>query len=379
MSQFAAFIGQINSLPALIAEQASRLEHPTRTLFTTPEIYGFRQIILTGSGDSFFAAAAAASAFRAWTGLPVQAMTTMEAARYMDIGSPPASVKARGLLVLAISHSGETARVVEATRRLRAVGGLTVAITARSEARLAMSADRMLDTQIVAFPSAPGTRSYIVSLVALYLIAIRIAEVRITMTMDEANILRKQIIGIGQAMEGLPERLAPVVEEKSSRWQGLRTYDVLGSGPSFASASYTAAKLLEAAGVHAIAQDVEEFHHLNYFVDTPEEVPTIVFVPSMAASASRGHELVDVLAQLGRPSVVITDKGSAEGDILHPAVPELFAPLVQAVPAALFAAYTARDRSATNFRGNTGPWIGSRNFGLVNNSPILTLGEQISC
>ena len=91
MSQLDDFLVQIKSLPELIPEVVATMEPPARTILSTPEIYGVRQIILTGSGDSYFAAASVAPAMRAWTGLPVQAMTAMEAARYVDAGRPPRS------------------------------------------------------------------------------------------------------------------------------------------------------------------------------------------------------------------------------------------------------------------------------------------------
>jgi glucosamine--fructose-6-phosphate aminotransferase (isomerizing) len=381
MPQFDDYLAQIRSLPDLPADLVERLEPPARILLSTPEIYGLRQIILTGSGDSYFACAAVAPAMRAWTGLPVQAMTAMEAARYIDGGSPQRSAGARGMLVISVSYSGEAARVVEATQRLRVMGAVTAAITANAESRLGQAAETILNTRIADFASAPGTRSYLASLVGLYLIAIRIAEVRITMTMDEANRLRRELGETGSLLDGLADRLSPAIERLAKAWRGFRTFDVLGSGPSLASASYAAAKLVEAAGVHATPQDAEEFHHLNYFVDSPQDIPTIVFAPARAYAATRTNELRQTLGQLGRPYCVVTDGGNAgSGDeiLLLPTVREWFAPLLQTVPAALISAYSARERSVPHYRGHDGPWRGAQGAGLVKESRILSLEEQLT-
>ncbi len=379
MSQYDDFITQIRSVAALITENSASLEPAARTLLSTPEIHGLRHIILTGSGDSYFAAAAVAPAMRGWTGLPVQAMTAMEAARYVDHAAEPRSVGAKGLLVLPISYSGEAARVVEATRRLRQLGGLTAALTANAQSRLGQAAERQLDTRIADSTAAPGTRNYVASMIGLYLIAIRIAEVRITITMDQASALRKRMIALGGEIEGLAEQLQPQAEDLMQRWQGLRSFDVLGAGPGMGSAGYTAAKLVEASGVHAAAQDMEEFHHLNYFVDRPEEIGTIAFAPSAAASQSRAVELAETLRQLGRPHVFISDQPLGGETLVIPRVEDMFSPLVETIPAALLAAAAARVRSATHYRGHSGAWAGARGAGLIKDSKIVTLEEQQSC
>jgi glucosamine--fructose-6-phosphate aminotransferase (isomerizing) len=83
-SQFDDYQTQIASLAELVKTQTQAISDRGRLTLPVPDIYGIRQIILTGSGDSYFAGVAAAPAIRAWTGLPVQAMVSMEASRYDD-------------------------------------------------------------------------------------------------------------------------------------------------------------------------------------------------------------------------------------------------------------------------------------------------------
>jgi hypothetical protein len=81
------------------------------------------------------------------------------------------------------------------------------------------------------------------------------------------------------------------------------------------------------------------------------------------------------LAQLGRPSLVITDKagfGRGLPELVLPAVREAFTPVVQAAPAALLAAYCAHVRGVRHYRGHDGPWIGARGAVLVRGSTIST-------
>ncbi len=373
MSQYADFLTQIDSLPELVKTEARQIDDRMRLLIKTPEIYGIRQIILLGSGDSYFAAQAVAPAIRAWTGLPVSAMLAMEAARYVDAGVPPLAGRNRGLLVVAISSSGEAARVVEATRRLRKLGALTLAVTANAESRLGQSAERVLGIAIPSSTNAPGTRSYVASMLAGYSIGLRLAEVLMTMTMDEANALRAEIIGLGDKLGAAGRISAAPILELADLWQQFRTADVLGSGPALASAGYGAAKLVEAAGIHATAQDAEEFHHLNYFVAAPDETPVVAFAATTARAASRTLELVGTLEGLGRPSLIVTDSADLPAYGTHirlPEVREWFAPLLQVVPAAHLAAAWADKLGIPHYRGHAGRWHQAQGAGLVRNSTL---------
>lgn len=371
--QFDAFLAQTRSLATLVETETDVIAARMRRLLSMEEVYGIRQIILTGSGDSYFAALAAVPAMRAWTGLPVSAMVSMEAARYVDHGRPPLAGRNRGLLVVSISSSGEAARLVEATQRLRKLGAITLAITANDDSRLGQSAEKRLNIAIPPAPPAPGTRSYVASLIGVYQLGIRLAEMLMCMTMDQAEVLRRQLKATATALAGLSERCEGPIAERIAAWGDVAAMDCLGSGPSLASAYYASAKLVEAAGIHASPQDAEEFHHLNYFADQPERLPAILFAPSQAISKTRTKELVATLTELGRPHLVVTDtSGFAPADVslVLPETPEFFAPIVQTVPAALLSAFAAKRRGVVHYRGHTGPWRGAQNAGLVRNSKI---------
>jgi glucosamine--fructose-6-phosphate aminotransferase (isomerizing) len=193
-----------------------------------------------------------------------------------------------------------------------------------------------------------------------------------TMTMDTANALRAEIAGLGDAIEsarGSETKIAAFAEQ----WHGFTSADCLGSGPSFGAASFAGAKLTEAAGVHAMAQDAEEFHHLNYFVEGVKTVPAILFAQGNALSKTRTYELSAVLQGLGRPHAVITDDPvmtKPEHLIPMPTIREWFAPIIQAVPASLLAAHWAARTGTTHYRGHTGAWAGAVGAGLVRNSKI---------
>jgi glucosamine--fructose-6-phosphate aminotransferase (isomerizing) len=371
--QFEAFCEQTRSLGELVKTESDAIAARTRRLLRMEDVYGVRQIILTGSGDSYFAALAAAPALRAWTGLPVNAMVSMEASRYVDNGRPPLAGRNRGLLVIAISSSGEVARLIEAVQRLRRLGALTVAITGDNDSRLGQSAEHLLNIAVPSVGNGPGGRSYVASLLGVLHLGIRIAEMLMCMTMDQADRLRRDLMQLHEPLTRLATECVEPLAEFVRGWYSVFAVDCIGSGPALASAHYAAAKLVEAAGLHACAQDAEEFHHLNYFVDDPQRVPAILFAPSNAVSRTRSRELAGVLVPLGRPYLLITDAAEfapAGLSLVLPEAHEFFAPLLHTVPATLLAAHAAQRRGSVHFRGLTGRWRGAQDAALVRGSII---------
>jgi glucosamine--fructose-6-phosphate aminotransferase (isomerizing) len=362
---------QVLSVPDLIREQIWELEARTRKILTTPEVFSLRQIILTGSGDSHIAAMAAEMAFNELAGISTLALCAMDVsryrARYYDHEYP------NHPLVIAISNSGEAARVVEATRRFNQAGGLTLALTANAESRLGSEAQRAVLLPNPSFLPSPGVRSYVLTLLALYLLAIRFGELRGRMTMDEAQALRQELEASASAIEQTVEQFDKALRKLVKDWAALDNFEFLGSGPGKGSAAYGAAKLLEAAGSHALYQDIEEWAHLQFFVARAQQTGTVLIAPSDSYALSRAIEISRLLETLQRPYRVLTDSQTnlfKNALQLPVRVREIFSPLVYMVPLALLAGYVADAQGQEYGRGNQAQWADSRNATSVKNSVI---------
>lgn len=364
---------QVYSLPALIREQIWTLEAKTRKVLTTPEIFATRHIVLTGCGDSHISAMATELAFMEFARVHTQALNAMHAshysARYGNWQYP------QNPLVLAVSNSGEVARVVEAVKRYTEYGALTVAITGNLQSRLAVQADRIVETNIPSFVSAPGVRSYVVSLLTLYLMAVRFGEVRGNLTADEAMILRRELESTADAMETVVNTLDEPLKELAGEWSEFSNFEVLGSGPDRGTAAYGAAKLLEAVGFHALHQDVEEWVHLDYFVADSAHTATFVMCPDDSPATSRVEEIEGYLQNLKRPYVIFTGRSGSQrfkrSLTLIPEIRPVFAPLLYSVPLALFAAHLSQYVGASYGRGAAGLWADCRDGLTTRHSAIV--------
>jgi glutamine---fructose-6-phosphate transaminase (isomerizing) len=338
----ANMIAQVESLPELIRGEFDRLDAVARRLLNHNECLSVKRVVIAGCGDSHMAGVAAELSFEQLAGIATEPMTAMQAGRY---GAPYFdSMFPRNPLVLGISASGTVARTREALALARKQGALAVAITGNPEAPLAGVAERVFDCKVPDFAPAPGVRSYRVSLLALYLLAIRLAEVRGRMTQDQASAVRQQLKGTADAIEATVQanrdRIRALAEATAKQSQ----FVFVGDGPNYATALFSAAKVIEAAGRHAMGQDTEEWAHLQYFVSMDPTTPTFIISPG-----GRGHdraaELVQIMKRVGRTVVAVVPEGDQAiadaADWVLPVVgqvPEIFTPMVYAVAGELFAA-----------------------------------------
>lgn len=364
-----ALYSQVISLPELVREQTWRLEDELRKAVPTRVQHGIRQIILTGSGDSAIAGIAAEHLFRTLVGVPTIALPSMELSRYaLDSysGQYPYTP-----FVLATSNSGEVARVAEAAERTRRAGGYVVGLTGNSDSRLGKASDCTVNIAPPPFPSSPGMRTYVMSVLALDLFAIRIAEVRGRITMDQAQAMRGELAEVSAAIQVAIEHADAPLRDFAQTVKEAQGVEFLASGPTRASAAFGVAKVLEAVGKQASSIDIEEFVHLNYFERNASSIATLLLVPQDSPAHSRAEEVAPLLTILGRPWVSLGSRLDHPGNIVLPRVRETFAPLVDAAVVGLFAAHLQDATGETAGRGAIGPWADCSDGKTTRNSKIV--------
>lgn len=351
---FRHIITQVESLPELIEGELETLDLRVRRLLTHNECLSVKRVVITGSGDSHMAGLATELAFERIAGVPTEPMTGMQTGRY---ASPHFDAMfPRNPLVLAISVSGTVARTREAVILARKQGALTVAITANPDSPLAGAAEYILDCTVPESVPAPGVRSYRVSLMMLYLLAIHLAEVNGRITQDRANEYRQELKGTAKTIAATIQAVNDKTRELAQAVAAQKNYVFVGDGPNYATALFSAAKVIEAAGRHAMGQDTEEWAHLQYFTNTDPETPTFMISPGQ-----RGHgravELAAMMKQVGRTVIGVVPEGETEisglADWVLPVVgevSEIYSPMVYAVAGELFSAYLSEAIGEPPFR-----------------------------
>jgi glucosamine--fructose-6-phosphate aminotransferase (isomerizing) len=144
------------------------------------------------------------------------------------------------------------------------------------------------------------------------------------------------------------------VQELAARLSSEPDWVFVGAGPSYATAMFCAAKLVESCGVHAWAQELEEWGHIQFF-NQRVQTPTCLIVPP-GRSLGRAAELLPYVKGVGRYTLVVTQRAdpalSTQADVILPVphpVDEVFTPLVYCLAGELLAYYLAESRDAAFF------------------------------
>ncbi len=332
------FLDHIYLLPSLIDELLPRFSDEASRHAQAPP----RRIHLIGCGDSYFAALAAELAFESLARIPTEAQNAMTFSRYAaDLAPLDAET-----WVIGISVSGGVSRTIEGVLRARARGARTLAITSSRQTPIAQATNDTLITHVPDIPNAagvlvPGSRSYFASLVMLYALALQLAQ-----RQGDTQPWRDQLSKAPTLAEQTIQHNAHLAQEWAARTLDAREFVLCGSGPHFGTASFGAAKLIEACGDPATPQDVEEWAHLQYFCKTPD-TPSFL-ITMRERDASRVAEVRTAMQAIGRRVIEVSP--AIEAEMPCPAYAEPFAPLISALPIMLFAAHRAEMLGEPYFR-----------------------------
>lgn len=345
-------VADIQAQAILITEVIARVDPQVAAVITPELARRVSKIYLTGCGDSHYAGLAARLAFDKYARVPTEPAESLEFARYLVEYMPPQS------LVVGISNSGEVSRTVETLLKAGRQGAHTVAVTGGANNRLAKAGAA---TIIQAVPSlgeswnpysigALGLGNYLASLITLYLVALRLGELRGVISAAEARGLKGQILQSAEIVTRTVTANDAAVEDYARRVSHLDTFYILGAGPSYAGALFAAAKLFEQPHANGVAQELEEWAHEQYFLTRPDVTQIFMLVPP-GNSRDRALEQIRGGRDMGATITVICDADDAElraaaqhAFPVHGLLPEEFSPLTYIVPNQLFATHLHRLR-----------------------------------
>ena len=356
-----SMIEQVKSIPELLRETFQTLDDTARQTLHPELILSLKRIYITGCGDSHHAGLTTQLAFETLTGLPTTAATSLDFARYKAGFLPQSGPKTN--LVVGISVSGGVARTFEAINMAKQAGATTISLTATPESRVGQAGEILFQAPDPPFETpegvnTPGIRSFFINQVALLLMAIRIGEVRGTLTTPAANEYREELLGMATVIDNAITKNDAAILKLAEGWKDADEFVFVGGGPNFGMALFSAAKVLEASGDPALGQDTEEWAHLQYFAKKVE-TPTF-FITAADRDLSRMEEVITAAKQIGRRVVVICPESAetliekSDYAFTFSPVKEIFSTLVTQIPGELFAAYRAEVIDEPFFRDFAG-------------------------
>jgi glucosamine--fructose-6-phosphate aminotransferase (isomerizing) len=234
-------------------------------------------------------------------------------------------------LVVGISQSGRSPDIIAVVDEARRQGALTVALTNDPDSPLADTADHVVDLCAGPERATAATKTYTTELLAAALLSTALDPPAPAEAVDLAGL--SALISAALTAERDARALA------ASHAQRERAL-VLGRGYSYPGAREWALKLQELALVAAMSYSAADFEHGPLALAEPG-FPVLAVAPS-------GPELeaqVDLLTRLrqdhGARLLVISDDPAAraidEGLALPDGIPPWLAPIVEIVPAQLYA------------------------------------------
>ena len=220
---------------------------------TDDEIKAISRIRIVACGSAYHTGVTAKYVFEEMARIPVEVDIASEF-RYRN------PILQENELVIAISQSGETADTKEAVRMARAMGNMTLAIVNVVGSSIARESEKVMYTWAGPEISVATTKAYSAQLIALYLLAMKFADVRGLLKADEM----KELIS---DLKKLPEQIEMLLGNKeriqrfANRFVAAKDVFFIGRGIDYAIAMEGSLKLKEISYIHSEAYAAGELKH----------------------------------------------------------------------------------------------------------------------
>ncbi|MFW6204814.1 MAG: glutamine--fructose-6-phosphate transaminase (isomerizing) [Actinomycetota bacterium] len=302
------------------------------------------KIIIIAAGTSYYAGMVAKYAIEHWTRIPCEVELASEF-RYRD------PVVDRQTLIVAVSQSGETMDTMMALRYAREQGSRVLAICNTNGATIPRESDAVVYTHAGPEVAVASTKSFLTQIVACYLVALYLGQVRGTKWGDEVTAVLRDLASMPDRVEHVLETMEPV-RKLARSLADTGSVLFLGRHVGYPVALEGALKLKEIAYMHAEGFAAGELKH-GPIALIEDGVPVFVVVPSPRGRSVVHDKIVSNIQEVrarGARTIVLAEEGDeavepyADHLVRLPQCPTLLQPLVAVVPLQVFACEMAGAR-----------------------------------
>jgi glucosamine--fructose-6-phosphate aminotransferase (isomerizing) len=311
---------------------------------TAEDFVKIRKIRIAASGTSRHAGIAGRYMIQELAGIPVD----VEHASEFEYGNP---ITGPDELTIVITQSGETADTLGALRLAKARGSHTLAISNVIDSTIGVEADAVIYTHAGTEISIASTKAFSAQLVALFLLAVYLGEMRGTLTAEQSRELIDELMRMPEKIKhvlGRDQECSALAE----RFYQKEDFLFIARGVHFPIALDGALKMKETSYIHAEGYPAGEIKHGPYAL-IDDKLPVVAIVTRDTkdkASVLRSERTLincKEVKQHGGHVVAIATEGDKEIEefahhvIYVPAAPELLSPLLEIVPLQLLAYHIA--------------------------------------
>jgi len=298
------------------------------------EIKAIKRISVIACGTAYHAGMVAKYAIEKWAKVPVDVEIASEY-RYRD------PIVDKDSLVIAISQSGETMDLLMAVRHAKASGARVLAVCNTNSSTIPRESDAVLYTHAGPEIAVASTKAFLTQIVAVYLIGLKLAQVRGALSDQEIRGLYDEMLELPGKVEQILETIEPL-RELTRKFATNYTVLFLGRGVEYPIALEGALKLKELAYIHAEGFAGGELKHGP--IALIEEGTAVIAILPTADEHALDEKMLSNIQEVkarGARVIVIAPEGAdvigAEHIIRIPVASPLFQPVLATVPLQVFA------------------------------------------
>jgi glutamine---fructose-6-phosphate transaminase (isomerizing) len=255
-----------------------------------------------------------------------------------------APIVSKNTLAVVITQSGETADTLAALREAKAGGAASLAICNVVGSMATRETSGTIYTHAGPEIGVASTKAFTSQLVALYLLAMRLGQIRGVLSMEASRSHIDALLLLPQFLE-TALKLHSETEEIAARFYNRTDFLYLGRGINYPIALEGALKLKEISYIHAEGYPAGEMKH-GPIALIDEQMPVVTLAPqdhvfekmigNMQEVKARGGSVV-ALTTRGDNRLVSTLDLTRDCILQLPPTPDLLTPIVMSIPLQLLA------------------------------------------
>ena len=247
-------------------------------------------------------------------------------------------------LVIGVSQSGETADTLTAIKQAKAKGSHILIITNRPDSAMAREADSLIPVNAGIEVSVAATKSYTAQLMAFYLLALYMAEVKESTSKAELTALKTELMFLPQKIEQILSNTESI-QKCAKVYSSTKDFIFVARGINYPTALEGALKLKEISYINATGYPAGELKH-GPIAMLDETMPVLSILMKGCVFEKLLSNSEEAKARNARMIALTNSKDEKLEDLFEniirvPDVEEVFSPLVAIVPLQLLAYYIA--------------------------------------
>jgi glucosamine--fructose-6-phosphate aminotransferase (isomerizing) len=332
---------QADAVAETVADRTARADGVDLPEIDDALLRSVRRIVIVACGTSYHAGLIGRYALEEWARVPVE-MDVASEYRYRN------PVVGAGDLVIGITQSGETADTLAAMRLARSRGATVLAVTNIMGSQATRDADAVLFTRAGLEIGVAATKTFVAQVAVMYLLALRIAELRGTLPAERLRALVADLKALPHAINRLTEGSTAAVDAVAERVFDQDFFLYLGRHVGLAVCLEGALKLKEISYVATDAYAAGEMKH-GPIALLDDGTPVVVVATDSPVLDKVVSNMQEVRVRGARVIAVATegdDRVGPHADVVLPvpATDWMLQPILAVIPLQLLAYRIARLR-----------------------------------